>query len=143
MITRRTFLAAAAAVPVLAQATRPKRIAIITTIFRLQSHGQHIGDRFMVGYPFEGEWHKPNTQVVALYVDQKPEGDLSAARAKERAPHPRLLETFAFGMAIVVGSSFVYASALVGPGPAAAALAEGLLGLAIIMFIFVQELRRV
>lgn len=68
MITRRTFLAAAAAVPVLAQATRPKRIAIITTIFRLQSHGQHIGDRFMVGYPFEGEWHKPNTQVVALWI---------------------------------------------------------------------------
>ena len=68
---------------------------------------------------------------------------VSAARAKERSAHPRLLETFSLGMAIVVGTSFVYASALVGPGPAAAALAEGLLGLAIIIFIFVQELRRV
>ncbi len=68
---------------------------------------------------------------------------VSVARAKERTVRPRLLETFSFGMAIVVGSSFVYASALVGPGPAAAALAEGLLGLAIIIFIFVQELRRV
>jgi hypothetical protein len=81
-VTRRTFLQAAAALPVLAQA-QPKRIAIIATIFRLQSHAQHIGDRFIVGYPFEGEWHKPNTQVVALYVDQKPANDLSGARAKE------------------------------------------------------------
>jgi hypothetical protein len=81
-ITRRTFLAGAAALPALAQ-TPPKKIAIISTIFRLQSHAQHIGDRFIVGYPFAGEWHKPNTQVVSLYVDQKPAGDLSGARAKE------------------------------------------------------------
>jgi hypothetical protein len=81
-ISRRTFLATAASVPVLAQ-KNPKRIAIIATIFRLQSHAQHIGDRFIVGYPFAGEWHKPNTQVVSLYVDQKPTGDLSGDRAKE------------------------------------------------------------
>src|ERR1700693_3858190 len=81
-ITRRTFLASAAALPALAEAP-PKKIAIISTIFRLQSHAQHIGDRFIVGYPFAGEWHKPNTQVVSLYVDQKPAGDLSEARAKE------------------------------------------------------------
>src|ERR1700691_3512867 len=81
-ITRRTFLASAAAIPALAQA-KPKRIAIVSTIFRLQSHAQHIGDRFMVGYPFAGEWHKPNTKVVSLYVDQKPANDLSGDRAKE------------------------------------------------------------
>ncbi len=80
---------------------------------------------------------------VFLLLTRQFLGFVSAARAKERAVPPRLLETFAFGMAIVVGTSFVYASALVGPGPAAAALAEGLLGLAIIIFIFVQELRRV
>jgi hypothetical protein len=85
-ITRRTFLGAAAAIPALAQTPQgsaPKRIAIVTTIYRYLSHGQHIGDRFMVGYPYAGEWHKPNMQVVSLYVDQKPEGDLSGARAKE------------------------------------------------------------
>jgi len=80
--TRRTFLAGAAALPAFGQA-RPKRIAIVSTIFRLQSHAQHIGDRFIVGYPFAGEWHKPHTQVVSLYVDQKPANDLSEARAKE------------------------------------------------------------
>ena len=49
----------------------------------MQSHAQHIGDRFIVGYPMAGEWHKPNMKVVSLYVDQKPAGDLSETRAKE------------------------------------------------------------
>jgi hypothetical protein len=97
-ITRRTFLGTAAALPALAQA-RPKRIAIVSTIFRLQSHAQHIGDRFIVGYPFAGEWHKPNTQVVSLYVDQKPAGDLSEARAKEFGfkVYPTIAETVCCG----------------------------------------------
>ena len=78
MITRRNFLetaAATAAAPLLAQ-TPPKRIAIVTTVYRYLSHAQHMGDRFLIGYPWEGAWHKPNVQVVSLYVDQKPEGDL-------------------------------------------------------------------
>src|SRR5437867_4752731 len=60
-----------------------KRIAIITTIYRYLSHAQHIGDRFLVGYPRNGTWHRPNMQVVSLYVDQKPEKDQSAERARE------------------------------------------------------------
>ncbi len=42
-----------------------------------------MGDRFLVGYPYAGAWHKPDMKVVSLYVDQKPEGDQSAERAKE------------------------------------------------------------
>jgi hypothetical protein len=81
MLTRRNFLetAALAASP----QARPIRIAIIATIYRLQSHAQHMGDRFLVGYPYGGVWRKPNVKVVSLYVDQKPEGDLSGARAQE------------------------------------------------------------
>ncbi len=60
MITRRTFIGTAAALPALAQA--PKKIAIIAPMF---SDAQHIADRFIVGYPFDGEWHKPNTQVIS------------------------------------------------------------------------------
>ncbi|MFL6451672.1 MAG: hypothetical protein ACJ746_28945 [Bryobacteraceae bacterium] len=83
-LSRRSFLGAAAAASVLSgQTDRPKRIAIITTVYRYLSHGQHMGDRFLVGYPHNGEWHKPNMQVVSLYVDQKPEGDLSGQRAQE------------------------------------------------------------
>jgi hypothetical protein len=81
-ITRKTFLASASALPGLVR-TPPKKIAIISTIFRLRSNAQHTGGRFIVGYPFAGKWHKPNTQVVSLYVDQKPAGDSSEAQAKE------------------------------------------------------------
>ncbi|MBI2192643.1 MAG: hypothetical protein HYU36_11730 [Planctomycetes bacterium] len=61
----------------------PKRIAILTTIYRYLSHAQHIGDRFLCGYPFRGRWHRPDMRVVSLYVDQKPEGEQSADRARE------------------------------------------------------------
>jgi hypothetical protein len=61
----------------------PQRIAIIATVYRYLSHAQHIGDRFLVGYPHQGNWHKPDMQVVSLYVDQKPAGDQSAERAQE------------------------------------------------------------
>jgi len=83
MLTRRAFLQTTAAVAGRAQASGPKRIAIVTTVYRYLSHGQHIGDRFLVGYPYAGAWHKPNVKVVSLYVDQKPEGDLSRERARE------------------------------------------------------------
>ena len=56
-----------------------KRMAIITTVWRYLSHAQHMGDRFLVGYPWEGKWHRPAIDVVALYVDQKPKDDQSAS----------------------------------------------------------------
>ncbi|HEX4229647.1 MAG TPA: hypothetical protein VHZ07_13330 [Bryobacteraceae bacterium] len=85
MLTRREFLGSATLLPLAAAAASgpPLRLAIVTTVYRYLSHGQHIGDRFLVGYPHNGEWHKPNVKVVSLYVDQKPEGDLSEERAKE------------------------------------------------------------
>lgn len=82
MLNRRHFITTTAATAALAQ-TAPRRLAIVTTIYRYLSHGQHMGDRFLVGYPYEGAWRKPNLQVASLYVDQRPEGDLSEARAKE------------------------------------------------------------
>src|SRR5262245_53157528 len=60
-----------------------KRICVIGSIYRYLSHVQHIADRFLIGYPIRGTWHRPDMKVVSLYVDQKPEGDLSAERAKE------------------------------------------------------------
>ncbi len=83
--TRREFLGSAALLPfaAAAQPQEPLRVAIVTTIYKYLSHGQHIGDRFLVGYPHDGAWHKPNVKVVSLYVDQKPDGDLSEERAHE------------------------------------------------------------
>lgn len=60
-----------------------KRIAVITTIYRYLTHAQHFADRFLLGYPREGRWHRPKMKVVSLYVDQKPEGDQSEDRARE------------------------------------------------------------
>jgi len=60
-----------------------KRIAVITTVYRYLSHAQHITDRFLVGYPLNGKWRRPDMKVVSLYVDQKPPGDQSAERARE------------------------------------------------------------
>ena len=60
-----------------------KRIAVIATIYRYLSHAQHFADRFLVGYPTEGRWHRPDMKVVSLFVDQTPEGDQSVDRAKE------------------------------------------------------------
>lgn len=54
-----------------------------------------------------------------------------------------LLHIFIGGMAFVVGTSFVYASWLVGPTVAAAVLLEGMFGLAIVLFFFIQELRKI
>ncbi len=82
MLTRRSFLGSTTLAAV-AAAAEPKRMAIVTTLYRYLSHGQHMGDRFLVGYPYGGVWHKPALQVVSLYVDQKPENDLSAGRARE------------------------------------------------------------
>ncbi|MCX6589364.1 MAG: hypothetical protein NTX13_22580 [Acidobacteria bacterium] len=76
-----------------------KRIAIVSSIYRYLSHAQHMGDRFLIGYPHEGKWHKPDVQVVSLYVDQKPPGDQSAERAKEFGftVYPTIAETLRCG----------------------------------------------
>ncbi len=58
-------------------------IAVVTTIYRYLSHAQHFVDRFLVGYPYEGEWRRPEMKVVSLYVDQSPVGDQSQDRARE------------------------------------------------------------
>lgn len=96
--TRRTFLITPAAIPLMAQA-RPKKIAVVTTVYRYLSHGQHMADRFLVGYPHNGAWRRPAIEVVSLYVDQKPEGDLSKQRAEEFGfrVYPTIAETLRCG----------------------------------------------
>ena len=77
----------------------PKRVAIVATIYRYLSHAQHMGDRFLIGYPINGRWHKGDLQVVSLYVDQKPPGDQSAERAAEFGfkAYPTIAETLRCG----------------------------------------------
>ena len=99
MLTRRGFIQTSALAAAAPQPAPPKRIAIVATIYRYLSHGQHMGDRFLVGYPYGGVWQKPNIKVVSLYVDQKPEGDLSGDRAREFdfRVYPTIAETLRCG----------------------------------------------
>ena len=91
MWNRRTFLGALGAGLVGASlassqeraAEKRKRLAVITTEWRYRSHAWHMAERFLVGYPKLGRWHHPPFDVVAAYVDQHPEGDLSLKRSEE------------------------------------------------------------
>ena len=87
MITRRSFLGSAAGLAltpgVRAAESAKKKLAVVTNIWNYRSHAWHMAERFLHGYPIGGAWHHPPFEVVSAYVDQKPEGDLSAARAKE------------------------------------------------------------
>ena len=60
-----------------------KRVAVVSTIYQYLKHTQHFIDRLMVGYPYGGEWIRPDVKVVSLYVDQRPPGDQSLDRARE------------------------------------------------------------
>jgi hypothetical protein len=72
---------------------RPQLAAIVTEI-RKYSHGQHIVDRFLEGYGWNGTHHHPPMDLVALYVDQHPAGDLTPDRAA-RFPAMKLYPTIA------------------------------------------------
>lgn len=58
------------------------KIAALTTVYFKYSHSQHIVDRFLEGYGWDGRHHRPEMDVVSLYVQQHPANDLSRERVK-------------------------------------------------------------
>lgn len=91
MLNRREFLqwtgaasmAGLWAGPALAQPEKRLRLAVVTTEWRYHSHAWHMAERFLVGYPKQGKWHRPPLDVVSAYVDQFPEKDLARSRSAE------------------------------------------------------------
>ena len=75
-LSRRTFLAGTATALMTGnrargvEKKRPK-IAALTTIYHKYSHSQHIVDRFLEGYGWEGRRHRPEMDVVSLYVGER------------------------------------------------------------------------
>jgi hypothetical protein len=100
-ISRRELLATTAAAPFIANAQpkRPRIAAIATTYFKY-SHAQHIVDRFLEGYGWNGTHHHPAMDLVSLYVDQIGATDFSRDRA-ERFPamktYPSIAEALTLG----------------------------------------------
>ena len=86
-LSRRSFLVSTASAaaflghPLRAATPRRKTIALIGTEVRLHSHAQHFIDRFLVGYGWKGGWRRPEVDLVSLYIDQHPKGDLSLTTA--------------------------------------------------------------
>jgi hypothetical protein len=77
----------------LTSAKRPQLAAVVTA-YRKYLHPQHVVDRFLDGYGWGGTYHHPQMDVVALYVDQRGEGDVFEDRL-DRHPSLKLYPTIA------------------------------------------------
>lgn len=78
---------------------RPK-LAGVTTRFFKYSHTQHIIDRFLDGYGWNGTHHHPAMDLVSLYVDQVGDDDLSHERFQR---HPELRKCKTIAEALTLG----------------------------------------
>jgi hypothetical protein len=103
--SRRKFLASAAALTLSGAAggdatppgdlplsrTRPghpslqgrKPLAVVCTVYRPLSHAYHIAGRFVHGYARGGRLHVPQHYIHSIYVDQRPDNDLSGDLARD------------------------------------------------------------
>jgi len=72
---------------------RPQ-IAAVVTEYRRYAHAQHILDRFLWGYGWNNKHHLPPMDLVAVYADQTPQGDLSRSRSR-LFPHMKIYPTVA------------------------------------------------
>lgn len=79
--------------------------------------------------------------VVFVVLARQFLGLIRGLRGAEGRSSP-LLRRFVISVTVIVGASFVYASTLVGPGAALKVMIGGLLGMAIVVIMFVQELSR-
>ncbi|MBI4892847.1 MAG: hypothetical protein HY821_19650 [Acidobacteria bacterium] len=91
---------------------RPKIAALGTTYFK-HSHAQHIVDRFLDGYGWNGKHHRPAMDLVSLYVEQVGKNDLSQERAA-RHPELRMSKTIADALTLGTGKLAVDGVVLVG-----------------------------
>ena len=103
-LTRRGLLAGAGLLPqaLRAQSSRRPKLAAISTVYFKYSHSQHIVDRFLEGYGWNGTHHHPEMDLVSLYVDQIGANDLSRDRA-QRFPAMKMYPTIA--EALTLGGS--------------------------------------
>jgi hypothetical protein len=59
-----------------------KKLAAVVTVYRKHSHAQHIVDRFLDTYGWNGTQHIGPFELAGMYVDQVGKDDLSKERAR-------------------------------------------------------------
>src|SRR5215471_12496945 len=57
------------------------KVAAVITAFTYRSHPHVILENFVAPYLFNGEWISPGMDVVSMYADQFPDGELGRAFA--------------------------------------------------------------
>jgi hypothetical protein len=82
--------------------TKRLKLAGVVTIYRKYAHPQHIIDRFNEGYGWNGAWHRPDMDIVSLYVDQRGEDDLTQERV-DRHPGMKLCSTIEEALTLGTG----------------------------------------
>lgn len=107
-LTRRQVIAASGALALAAKlhaaayaqgpAKRPK-VAVIYTAFFYRSHAHVILENFLEKYLFNGKRTDPSVDVVSLYRDQSPKGDMTDEVAKQyKLPlHKTIAEAICLG----------------------------------------------
>lgn len=99
--TRRSFLLTTAGALAAGAAPAParKKIALIATVMFKNAHAMHFVDRLALGYAWGGQWQAPRNDLVSLYFDQFPEGDLARGRSERyRIPiFPSIAEALTLG----------------------------------------------
>ena len=85
----------------MSSSNRPKLAAVVTTFFKY-SHAQHIVDRFLDGYGWNGAHHYPPMDLRSLYVEQVGQNDLSRERARR---HPTMKICPSIADALTLGGS--------------------------------------
>lgn len=93
--------------------TKRPRLAAVVTAYKKLLHPQHVVDRLLDGYGWNGTFHHPAMDVVSLYVDQRGEGDLSQERA-DRHPTMKIYPTIAEALTLGTGKLAVDGVVVVG-----------------------------
>jgi hypothetical protein len=104
MISRRDLLAGIPLASFAQKSSRPPvgrpKLAAVVNVYHKFSHAQHIVDRFLEGYGWNSEHHRPAMDLVSLYVQQIGSDDLSrerAARFPSMKMYPSIAEALTLG----------------------------------------------
>lgn len=87
------------------------KIAVLANIYKTRLHTQHIIDRILDGYGWNGVFYHPRLDVVSLFVEERGEGDLvpeRAARHREMKVYPTVAEALTCGTGSLAVDGIVY-----------------------------------